>query len=105
MRKRQVLRNMMNEVINNGNIAAISMEIVARTRGGSLYTYFTPSVTFSKFPDIAPQDSFSTATYEFEASKQTEITPADPLNPTAAENTYNAWLVEAPLFQENRHVH
>lgn len=99
------LRAMMNEVINNGNIAAIPLEILCRTRKGDLFTYFVPSANFSKFPEISPTNDFSSTSYGFTALKQTEVTPVDVSNPTTAEKTYNAWLSVAPMYQENRHTH
>jgi len=101
----QTLRNMMNEVINNGNIAAIPAEILCRTRGGGLYTYWCPSVSFSKFPEISPSNDYSSTSFEMEALKMTEITPAISGAPTTDENTRNAWLTAAPLYQENRFAH
>lgn len=93
----QTLRNMMNEVINNGNIASIPCEILCRTRGGALYAYWCPSTNFSKFPEISPTNDYSSAAYEMEALKMTEITGAPAYR--------NAWLTEAPLYAENRFTH
>lgn len=93
----QTLRTMMNEVINEGNIAAIPIEVLCRTRGGDLYAYWCPSTNFSKFPEIGPTNDFSSSSYEMEALKMTEI--------TGATTARNAWLTEAPLYQENRFKH
>jgi len=93
----QTLRDMMNEVINNGNIASIPVEVLCRTRGGSLYAYWCPSTNFSKFPEIAPTNDFASTSYEMEALKMTEV--------TGAAAYRNAWLTEAPLYQENRFTH
>ncbi len=101
----QTLRSMMNQVINNGAIAAVPLEILCRTRKGDLYSYFVPSANFSKFPEISPQNDFSSTSYEFQALKQTEISPAIPTSPTQDEINYNAWLTNAPLYMEQRHTH
>lgn len=93
----QTLRNMMNSVINEGNIAAVPVEVLCRTRGGALYAYWCPSTNFSKFPEISPTNDFSSSNYEMEALKMTEI--------TGAQAYQNAWLTEAPLYQENRFTH
>lgn len=93
----QTLRNMMNSVINDGNIASIPVEVLCRTRGGSLYAYWCPSANYSKFPEIGPTNDFSSSNYEMEALKMTEV--------TGAAAYQNAWLTESPLYQENRFTH
>lgn len=91
------LKTMMNEIINKGNIAAVPIEAVMRTRGGTLVTFWVPTTTFTSLPEIAPQNDYSSIKYELEALKQTEIT---------GETTYyNAALAESYLYSELYYTH
>lgn len=91
------LKTMMNEIINKGNIAAVPLEAVMRTRGGSLVSFWVPTATFTSLPDISPQNDYSSIKYELEALKQTEIT---------GENTYyNTALAESYIYSELYYTH
>lgn len=92
-----VLKQMMSEIINKGNIAAVSVEAVMRTRGGSLVTFWIPTATFTSLPSLAPTNDFSTVKFELEALKQTEVT---------GESTYyNAALAESYIYSELLYSH
>lgn len=92
-----VLKQMMNEIINKGNIAAISVEAVMRTRGGSLVTYWVPTATFTALPTLAPGNDYNTVKFELEALKQTEV--------TSETSHYNAALAESYIFSELQYLH
>lgn len=91
------LKTIMRKIINEGTIAATSCEVVMRTRGGSLVTFFVPSVTMTAFPDYSPTADFSSVKWELEALKQTQI-----LGETAY---YNAALEESYLYNELLYSH
>ena len=91
------LKSMMNEIINKGNIAAVPIEAVMRTRGGTLVSFWIPTTTFTSLPDISPQNDYSSIKYELEALKQTEVT---------GETTYyNTALAESYLYSELYYTH
>lgn len=108
-----LLRNMIGRVINTGNLAAISVEMIMRTRGGSPVRMWIPTATFTSLPTYAPTNDYSDVAFQLSALKQTEITPNTVAGGTDANNsagvdvltaaeviTYNAWLNDAPLYSE-----
>lgn len=108
-----LLRNMIGRVINSGNLAAISIEMIMRTRGGTAVRMWIPTATFSSLPTYAPTNDYSDIAFQLSALKQSEITPNLTNGGTDANNsagvdalsaaeviTYNAWLSDAPLYSE-----
>lgn len=102
------LKTMIGKVINNGELPAISVEMVMRTRGGSLVRMWVPSCTFTSLPTYAPTNDYSDVSFGLSALKMTEFTAIttdmglDALTggtPTKLA-IYNAWLSEAPLYTE-----
>lgn len=91
------LRQMMNEIVNKGNIAAVSIEAVMRTRGGTLVSFWVPSATFTTFPELSPGNDYSSVNFELEALKQTEI--------TGESAYYNAALAESYIYSELYYTH
>lgn len=91
------LKQMMNEIINKGNIASVSLEAVMRTRGGSLVSFWIPTATFTSLPEIAPGNDYSSIKFELEALKQTEV--------TGESLYYNTALAESYLYSELLYVH
>lgn len=91
------LKNMISQVINEAKLPSCSIEIVARTRGNSLVTFWVPNAGLTQFPSISPTNDYSSLPWELGATKQTEI--------TAESNTYNVWLKNASIFTELTYVH
>ncbi|BCS54036.1 hypothetical protein [Geobacter sp. SVR] len=107
--KLALLKQMIARVINTGELSAISVEMVMRTRGGSLVRMWLPTCTFMALPTYAPTNDYSDVQFHMSALKQTEfstITTAmglDSLVTTGAPSElqiYNAWLSDAPIYQE-----
>lgn len=91
------LKGIMTQIINTGTIAATSCEVVMRTRGNSLVTFWIPSVSMSSFPSYAPTNDFSSVKWELEALKQTQV-----LGESAY---YNAALEESYIYNELLYAH
>lgn len=91
------LKTIMRNIINEGNIAATSAEVVMRTRGGSLVTFWVPSASIVNFPEYAPTSDFSSVTWELEALKQTQI--------QGESAYYNAALEESYIYSELLYTH
>lgn len=104
----QSLKNMMSKVINDGELPAISVEMVMRTRGGKLVAMWVPSATFTSLPTYAPTNDYSDVSFQMTGLKQTEFT-TDPtggqLAVAADLARYNAWLNEAPIYRELTYNH
>lgn len=91
------LKDIMKKIINEGTIAATSCEVVMRTRGNTLVTFWIPSVSMSSFPSYAPTNDFSTVKWELEALKQTQI--------VGESAYYNAALEESYIYNELLYTH
>lgn len=101
--KISLLKQMISRVINTGELSAISVEMVMRTRGGSLVRMWMPTATFTSLPTYAPTNDYSDVSFALSVLKQTEYTNAasvDSTLSTAALATYNAWLSDSPLYSE-----
>lgn len=91
------LVDMIDSTINKSSLAAISIEVVMRTRGGSLRTFWHPNCALDKLPSIAPTNDYSKLSWEFTAQKQTEI---------AGESVvYNTWLSNANIYNPLSYLH
>lgn len=101
--KLSLLKQMIARVINNGELSAISVEMVMRTRGGSLVRMWIPSCTFSSLPTYAPTNDYSEVSFQLSALKQTEFStiPAtlDALS-AASLKIYNGWLSDSNIYSE-----
>lgn len=86
------LKNLVNEAINNASTASVPVELVARTRGNSIISFWCPSCTVSSFPTIDPRNDYSSFTWSLTANKMTEA--------TGESATYNAWLRNTNVFYE-----
>lgn len=91
------LKNMVSQVINEAKMPAVPVEVVCRTRGNTLVTFWVPNAGLTQFPSISPQNDYSTLPWDLAATKQTEIT-----SETAA---YNVWLKNAATYNELNYVH
>lgn len=104
--KLNLLKGMISRVVNTGELSAISVEMVMRTRGGTLVKMWIPSCTFTSLPTYAPTNDYSDIQFEMTALKQTEystITTAMGLDTTlSAANLaiYNGWLADANIYSE-----
>lgn len=97
-----LLKQMIARVINTGELSAISVEMVMRTRGGSLVRMWIPSATFTSLPTYAPTNDYSDIAFQMSALKQTEFTTTTGLDSLDAAGlvTYNAWLADTPIYSE-----
>ncbi len=103
----QTLKNMMNKVINEGELPSVSIEFVMRSREGKQISFWVPSATFSSLPSIAPTNDYSDVPYALTGLKQTEFM-TDPTTQLSVANDlarYNAWLNEAPIYRELNYIH
>jgi hypothetical protein len=98
---------MMNKVINDVELPAVSIEFVMRTRNGKQISFWVPSASFASLPTIAPTKDYSDVAYSLTGLKQTEFT-TDPTTQLSVANDlarYNAWLNEAPIYRELNYTH
>jgi|LGVE01.1.fsa_nt_gb hypothetical protein len=91
------LRDMISGIINDAASSALSVEVVAQTRGGDLITFWCPNAELSNLPSIAPTNDFSTMTWSLKASTQSAE--------VELSEVYNKWLTEAPIFSELTYLH
>ena len=91
------LKEIMRKIINEGTIAATSCEVVMRTRGNTLVTFWVPSVTMTAFPEYSPTNDFSSVKWELEALKQTQV--------VGESAYYNAALEESYIYNELLYTH
>lgn len=91
------LKEMVSQIINESKIGAVPVEVVMRTRGNQLVTFWIPNCTVENLPEIAPQNDFSSLSWELAGSKMTEV--------SGASDTYNAWLRNAYLYRELEYIH
>lgn len=91
------LKNMVSQIINESKIGAVPVEIVMRTRGNQLVTFWIPNCTIENVPELAPQNDYSSMNWELAGSKMTEV--------DGANDEYNAWLRNAYLYRELSYVH
>jgi len=112
--KTSLLKKMMADVINSGNLGAVPIEMIARSRGGQAVRIWVPTATFTAFPKVSPTTDYSDISFQFSTIKQTTVTPnlangGTDINNSAGIDaltvdkviTYNAWLSDSPLFSEN----
>lgn len=110
----QTLRDMLSDIINDSKMSAVPMEVVMRTRGNNLVTFWVPNCSMTTGPTYAPTNDYSTLGYELECVNQTEVvasgdfatvpTSGNLASPKELE-IYNAWLRSAPLYSELSYLH
>jgi hypothetical protein len=91
------LKDMVFKGINQGLVSSVAVEVVMRTRGGNLRTFWCPTTTINNYPAFGPGQDYSSFSYGLSANKMTEI--------TGASATYNAFLRNTPVFQELAYLH
>lgn len=91
------LQNMMSQVINDAELPSISVEMVARTRDNTLYSFWMPNCNLTSLPAIAPVNDYSDMAYKLTAVKATEI--------SGESAAYNVWLDHAPIYQQLSYKH
>jgi hypothetical protein len=101
--KLTLLKQMISRVVNTGELSAISVELVMRTRGNQLVRMWIPSCTFTSLPTYAPTNDYSDVAFAMSALKQTEFStvPAslDALS-AASLKIYNGWLSDSNIYSE-----
>lgn len=91
------LKSMISAAINDSTTSALPVEIVMRTRGNSLVTFWMPSCTLESIPEFAPQQDYSTFQWSLTASKMSEV--------TGETAVYNANLRNTPIYVEHGYLH
>lgn len=91
------LRSMMSKVINDATISAIPVEVLVRKRDNSIVSFWIPNAGLTQFPEINPQNDFSSLTWELGASQLTEVTGESAI--------YNTWVNHTPIFSELSYLH
>jgi hypothetical protein len=104
----QYLRDMVSQIANEYKTPAISCEVVMRTRGNKMVSFWVPNTGLNTPPSYGPTNDYSTLPWELEAFNQTEVSVSTPGFESVAAGeiaTYNAWLRNAWLFNELQYVH
>lgn len=98
------LRDMVSQICNEAKTPAISCEVVMRTRGNSLITYWVPNCGLNNIPTFAPTNDYSTLSWELEAFSQCELQSYQAV--VAAElSVFNVWLRNSWMFYELCYTH
>jgi len=93
----QHLKNMVSQIINESKLPAVPVEVVLRTRGNSLISFFVPNASITQFPSYSPTNDFSSLNWSLGTSKLTEI--------SGATTEYNLWLSNAYTYVELTYTH
>jgi len=93
----QYLKNMVSEIINEAKLPSVPVEIVMRTRGNSLISFWINNCSITQFPSYSPISDYSALTWSLGTTKLTEI--------TGATSEYNVWLSNAPIYTELLYTH
>lgn len=110
----QIIRDLLSAVVNESKMPAVPMEIVMRTRGNTLVTFWLPNCGITSGPTYAPTNDYSALSWETEVVHQTEVTKTGDfadvpssgvLNSPKEFEIMNSWLRNAPLFQELNYIH
>jgi hypothetical protein len=91
------LKNLVSSIINEATSAAVACEVVMRTRGNKLISFWIPNTSIENAPDYAPTNDFSSLNWELAGSRMTEV--------DGASAAYNAWLRNCWLYREAEYVH
>ena len=91
------LKNLISAAINDSSTSALPVEVVMRTRGNSLVTFWCPSCTIDSFPEFAPQQDYSSFNWSLVAGKMTEV--------TGETDAYNAVLRNTQVYYEHGYLH
>lgn len=101
------LKTAVKKIMNDSALPSLPCEVVMRTRGNSLISFWIPNAGITNAPTYAPSNDYSTLTWELECLNQTEVSKSgDFLSVIDAELAiFNAWLRNVPLFSELTYVH
>lgn len=91
------LKNMVLQITQQFAIPALPVEVVMRTRGNNLVSFWIPNASLQSVPSYSPTNDYSSLSWELGATKSTEIT-----GETAA---YNTWLRNANIYEELTYLH
>lgn len=91
------LRDMISKTINESRLGSVPVEMVCRTRGNKLVSFWIPNCTLASMPTIAPTNDYSSFTWELTGSTLTEV--------STGSATYNAWLRNTYIFRELGYIH
>lgn len=91
------LKNMVSMIINESKVGAVPVEIVMRTRGNSLISFWIPNANAENLPEIAPTNDYSSFSWELAGARMTEV--------AGGSATYNAWLRNTYIYRELQYVH
>ena len=102
----KALKDMISSAINDATTSAVPIEMVCRTRGNTLVTFFMPTCTIDSFPEIAPQNDFSGFNWSLTANKPAEMSSflvgGASFTPTIQ---FNTWLSNAYVYREFNFIH
>lgn len=99
------LKSMISSAINDSASSSVALEVVMRTRGSELITFWCPTCSLESMPNINPGDDYSSFQWSFTANKMTEISSNADLS-AAQLVVYNTWLDKAAkVFFESSYIH
>jgi len=103
----KILRDAVSMIINQATLPAMPLEVVMRTRGNSLVSFWIPNAGIESAPTYAPTNDYSTLSWTLSAVSQSEIQAAgDFAAVTAAEiGVFNAWARNISIFNELSYTH
>jgi hypothetical protein len=93
----KALKDMVNTVINDSELASVPLEVVMRTRGNSLVAFWIGNAGLTQFPSYAPSNDYSVLPWELDAIRQTEV--------AGESDAYNVALRNTPIFTELSYIH
>lgn len=91
------LVDMINSTINKSELASVPIEVVMRTRGGQLRTFWHPTCALESLPSVAPKNDYSDFSWSFSAQKSTEV--------DGESVQYNSWLSNANVYNYLKYIH
>lgn len=91
------LVNMIDAAINKSEVSSIPIEVVMRTKGGQLRTFWHPNCSLESLPTIAPTDDYSDFSWSFQAQKLTEV--------DGESVVFNTWLANANIYNFGKYIH
>ena len=98
------LKDMISSAINDTTTAALPVEIVMRTLGNTLVSFWCPSCSLDSFPELAPTNDFSSFNWSLSANKPTEFSAISE-GQSAPTVQFNTWQSDANLFTEFAFIH
>lgn len=104
----QYLRDMVSQIVNESKLVAVPVEVVMRTRGNSLVSFWLPNMGMNSPPSYSPQNDYSTLPWELESFNLTEVSNETEGFETKSANellVYNAWLRSSYVYYELGYIH